>query len=270
MTARSTRPNRETSDFATVSFLVFGLLAATAATLVLWLGRNVAFWHDDCDFVQHRSLADPLGLFVPHNDHAVALPAAAYRAVVDVAGTGSYLPFLALVQVAHIATAAGLLAVLAARSVWLGLGAATLFLFLGSGADNLFWAFQITFVGSTAFGVWAIWAAERQRWPLAGMLLVGSVFCSLVGLAFIVAVGVTGLARPRRAVAWSLLPVGALSGWWILFALGWERPPDWAVYTYGSPLSLESWGHVPGYVFEATFRTVAAVSGLDLGLAFLS
>jgi hypothetical protein len=250
-------------------YLVFGLLAAAAAASVLWLGRDTSFWHDDCDFLHHRFLTDPLGLFVPHNDHAVVLPATAYRIVVAVAGTGSYLPFLALVQVAHIATAAGLYGVIARRSVWLGLGAAALFLFLGSGADNLFWAFQITFVGSTAFGVWALWAAERDRWPLAGTLLVGSVFCSLVGLAFVAAVAVIGLSRRQRSASWVALPVVTLGAWWLIFARGWERPPDWAVYTYGSPTSLESWRHVPGYAFEAAFRTVADVSGLDLGLALL-
>jgi hypothetical protein len=249
--------------------LILPLLAATEAILVLWLGRNASFWHDDCDFLHHRSLADPLSLFVPHNDHAVALPAIAYQAIVDALGTGSYLPFLALVQVAHITTAAGLFAILATRSTWLGLGAAGLFLFLGSGADNLFWAFQITFVGSTAFGVWALWAAERDRWSLAGVLLVGSVFCSLVGVAFVVAVAVVGISRGGRGVAWVALPVVTLGVWWLIFGFGWERPPDWAVYTYGSPLGLDSWKRVPGYVFEATFRTVAEVSGLDLGLAFL-
>ena len=249
--------------------LLFALISLAAAGLVIWLGRETSFWHDDCDFLHHRSLADPLSLFVPHNDHAVVLPAIAFRIVADLAGTGSYVPFLALAQVAHVATAAGLFAILAARSVWLGLGAATLLLFLGSGADNLFWAFQITFLGSTAFGVWALWAAERDRWRLAGGLLVGSVFCSLVGLAFIAAVAAVGLARRRREVAWVALPVVLLVAWWATFARGWERPPDWAVYAYGSPLEAESWILVPRYVFQATLSTVADVSGQNLGLAFL-
>ena len=249
--------------------LGFGALAIAATSLILWHGRATSFWHDECDFLHHRSLTEPLSLFVPHNDHAVVLPAAAYRVLVELVGTGSYLPFLALVQIAHVATAAGLLATLAQRSVWLGLGAATLFLFLGSGADNLFWAFQITFVGSCAFGVWGLWAATRNRWTLAGVLLLGSVFCSLVGLAFVTAAVAVALSRRKRRAVWVALPVIGLGAWWWVFARGWERPPDWAVYPYGSPVSLESWSHVPAFVFEAAFRTVAQLSGQDLGLAFL-
>ena len=249
--------------------VAFGILAAAAVIFILTAGQGTGFWHDDCDFLHHRSLTDPWGLFIPHNDHAVVLPAIAYRAVADVAGTGSYMPFLALVQVAHIATAAGLFAVLQQRSAWLALGAAALLLFLGSGADNLFWAFQITFLGSTAFGVAAIWSADRDRWPLAGVLLVGSVFCSLVGVAFVVAASAIGASRRRREAWWLALPTVLLSAWWWIFARSWERPPDWATYAYGSPLSGDSWSRVPAFVFEAALRSVAHISGLNLGLVFL-
>ena len=35
-------------------------------------------------------------------------------------------------------------------------------LFLGSGSENLFWAFQMAFVGSVAFGLWGLVALERS------------------------------------------------------------------------------------------------------------
>ena len=251
-----------------VQALVVGA-AATASVAITSLGNGTSFWHDECDFLHHRSLHDPIGLFTPHNDHAVAIPAAAYRLVVDVAGTGSYLPFLGLLLIAHVATAAGVFAVLGSRSAWAGLGAAVVLLFLGSGADNLFWAFQVTFVGSTAFGVWGLWAAQRGRWGVAALVLTGSVFCSLVGVAFVAAAAAYGIAARTRSTAWLLLPAGALAGWWLLFARGWTRPPDWAVYEVGSPTRLESWLHVPSFVFEAIVRTVEGVSGLPLALAFI-
>ena len=252
-----------------LGFVAFVLLAFGGASGVLWLGRNASFWHDECDFLHHRSLAEPLSLFVPHNDHAVVIPAAAYRAVVDLFGTESYVPFLALVLVAHVATATGLLAMLAPRSIWLGLGAATLFLFFGSGAENLFWGFQITFVGSTAFGVWALWAAERDRWRLAAAMLAASVFCSLIGVAFVVAAGVIGLLDKCRGVAWVSLPLILLAAWWMAFGLGWERPSDWAVYEYGSAIDVNSWRLVPRYILQATFLVGSAVSGFPIALAFL-
>ena len=247
--------------------LAFGVVAAAAGALILWLGRGGWFFHDDCDFLHHRSLAEPVSLFVPHNEHAVVLPAVAYRAVADLAGAESYLPFLALLVAAHIATAAGLFAILRAQSVSLALGAAGLFIFFGSGADNLFWAFQITFIGSTAFGVWGLWAALRDRWRLASILLVGSVFSSLVGLPFLIAVAVLAWFRRRRELAWLLLPILLLAGWWWTFARGWVRPPDWAADAYGSPLNLESWAGVPVFLFEAAAWTIADVTGQGLAFA---
>ena len=54
----------------------------------------------------------------------------------------------------HVISAAGLLVLLRRHIPAAGAMAATvLFLFLGSGFDNLLWAFQIGFVGSVAFGV---------------------------------------------------------------------------------------------------------------------
>jgi len=251
------------------AWFAFASLAVSAAAITLWLGRGASFWHDECDFLHHRTLADPLSLLVPHNDHAVVLPAVVYRVIVDVVGTANYLPYLALLQAAHVATAAGLFAILLPRSAWLALGAAAVFLVLGSGADNLFWAFQITFVGSTAFGTWALWAAERGRWSLASALLAGSLFSSLVGVPFLIAAGVIALARDRQAIVWLGLPAGLLGGWWAVFGRGWVRPPDWATTEYGSPASIDSWSLVPGYLVKATMTTLAGVSGQGYGGAVL-
>ena len=251
------------------TWLAFASLAVATFAFELWLGRDASFWHDECDFLHHRALADPLTWFIPHNDHAVVLPAVAYRILVDLAGTKDYLPFLALLQVAHITTAAGLFAILLPRSALLAFGAAAVFLLLGSGGDNLFWAFQITFVGSTAFGTWALWAAERRRWTLASALLVGSVFCSLVGVPFLLAAGVIALARERRGIVWLVPPTVLLVVWWAIFGRGWVRPAAWATTEFGSPASIESWSLVPGYVVKATMTTLAGLSGQGYGGAVL-
>jgi hypothetical protein len=244
--------------------IILGVAAFLAVALIFSLAGNVSFWHDECDFLHHRSLADPIGLFTPHNDHPVALSAAMYRVVVDLFGTQSYAPYLGLVLIAHVATTTGLFVLIRQDRLWAGLGAAVVLLFLGTGGGNLFWAFQITFVGSTAFGVWALWAADRNRWGSAGAMFTAAIFCSLTGAAFLAGGIAIAAHRQIRGAWWLTAPVAALGIWWVVFARDWVRPPDWAVYDYGSPGDLSSWAGVPLYVFQSVFEVVSDISGLRI------
>ena len=82
----------------------------------------------------------------------------------------------------------------------------------GTGYQNLLWAFQIGFVGSTAAGLWAMIMFERtgRRASAAGMvLLLAAVMSSGIGLVYSAVVAATLLADPARRgrIAW-LVPVG--------------------------------------------------------------
>jgi hypothetical protein len=244
------------------AWFLIGIGAALAVALVYWLAGGVSFWHDECDFLHHRSLADPLGLFAPHNYHPVALAAATYRITVGLFGTATYIPYLALLLLFHVGTAVGLYALLRRERLWMAVAATLLLLFLGSGGDNMFWAFQITFVGSTALGTWGLWAADRRRWAVAAALFTGAVFCSLTGVAFLAGGIAIAAYRRDRGGAWLATPVIVLALWWVAFARDWVRPPDWAFYEAGSLTSASSWSAVPGFVLESVFKVVGNVSGL--------
>ena len=75
----------------------------------------------------------------------------------------SYLPYLAQVIALHLAAVTGAYVLMRRR---VGPFAATLLalplLLLGAGAENLFWAFQTGFVGSVAFGIWALVLIEQR------------------------------------------------------------------------------------------------------------
>ena len=234
-------------------WLIFAVFAASASLTILWLGRNLTFFFDECDFLHGRDVLSLASLLAPHNEHWVTLPFLAYSGVRAAFGTGSYLPFLALLLVVHVWTAAGLMRLI--RPPVLGLALTCLFLFLGSGYENQFWAFQITFVGATGFGVWALVVA-RERPILSAVLLTAGVATALIALAFIPAAAVL----MRRRAAWLLLPLAAFVPWYLAFGQS-------AVEQRGDSVTVESLARVPAYVLTGVQYVAARMSGLGPDLA---
>ena len=143
--------------------MAFGIIAIVAFAALLWLGRGMTFFADEWAFIETRSLGDPRSWFVPHNEHWVTIPVLLYRTVVETVGIGSYVPYLVVLLVLHVAVAA-LVYRLTLRSAGprFALVAATIALFLGGGFENLYWGFQISFVGSTLFGLIAMEVTDGE------------------------------------------------------------------------------------------------------------
>src|SRR4029077_14877446 len=118
----------------------------------------------------------------PHNEHWSTVPVLVCRALVETVGLGSYMPYLALLIGIHLLVAA-LVFVLVQRSCggWLALAASVDVLFLGSGFENLYWAFQIGFVGALAAGLAAILVFDAS--PLTPRRALGGALLLLVSLA---------------------------------------------------------------------------------------
>jgi hypothetical protein len=140
-------------------------------------------------------------------------------------GLRSYLPYLAVLLALHAANVVLLFELVRRRAGDLiGLACAAVLLVLGSGWENLLWAFQVSFVGSVAFGLGMLLALDgrpaRWRMPLATALLTGSLMFSGVGLFFGVAAAVilVATADRRKELVW-LVPVAIAFGAWFL-ALG--------------------------------------------------
>jgi hypothetical protein len=116
--------------------------------------------------------------------------------------------------------AAGAIFVLVRRSSGsiVALLAAGLFLLLGSAYQNLFWAFQIGFVGSTAAGLWALVALDRDRPRLAALLFLIAVASSTMGLPFVVVGGIELILdrRRRRQVGWLVAVAAAFVVWFLV------------------------------------------------------
>jgi hypothetical protein len=241
----------------TRSDVPFIVLALGSGVFVLYLGRSLTFWWDEWSFITMR----PSGtdFLRPHNEHWVTLPLALYRVTLDLVGLGSYLPYLTEVVVLHLAAVCGAYVLIRRRAGWLAATAlATLLLLIGSGSENLFWAFQTGFVGSVMFGVWALVVVEHSsRWriPIATSFLLAALMCSGIGLVFLVVFAVrTALDREVGFSAFAIaVPSIAYVAWHIAFRSD-------AASTDGL--------NGPHWVLRFVVRGVGYATGEVLGLGF--
>lgn len=184
------------------SAIAFAGAAVVAAITIMVLNRRQWFFLDDFLFAFERDLSDPVGLFRPHFGHLTALPAAAFQAIYEVVGLHAYWPYQLAVVATHVAVAALLRSVMLRSRVEpvLATSASILFLFFGSGRENLMWAFQTTLAGSIAFGLAALLVADHdgesdRRDGVAGLLLCGAALCSNLGPFFAGVVAVAVVVR---------------------------------------------------------------------------
>jgi hypothetical protein len=229
----------------------FVAVAAIAASVIVWIGRDLSFFHDEWAFIVHRDLT-PRSILEPHAEHLSATLVIAYRILVETVGTATYAPYLGALLALHLAVGGMVFALVrreAGRS-W-ALGAMLLFLLFGAGGENILWAFQMGFVGAMAAGTGAIIVAPRQP-ALAAVLLCLGVATSGVALAFVVGTAVQLLLTRPRASAWLALPLGGYQLWYVAIGSG-------AVGAHRSP-SLEG---VPEFVATGIAATAAGVLGTE-------
>ncbi|MBF8289554.1 MAG: hypothetical protein HW391_522 [Chloroflexi bacterium] len=252
---------------------VFLVLAAAALGTILWFGRGLTFWSDEWAFITDRSLGDPGTWWAPHNEHWSTVAILAYRALIETVGLRSYVPYLLLVAVLHV-----LVAWMIFRIVDRGVGpraalaAASVVLFFGAGFENLYWGFQIGFVGAMLAGLVALDALDQApttpRAVLAAMALLIGVMTSGVGLFFIAAAGFMLLVEPaRRRSLWVVaVPSGAYAAWFLLVGRS-------GIGVFREPLAPSSLAAIPSFIFggfEAALGAATGLAALGPGLVVLA
>jgi hypothetical protein len=245
-------------------------VAAAIGTLVLLplLGAGMTFFSDEWAFIQTRTLGDPVSWLPPHNEHWATVPIVVYRLLVETVGLVSYVHYLALLAAVHV-TVAALVYTMVRQSAGKGpaVAAGLLVLFLGSGFENLFWAFQIGFLGSIAAGLGALIAFERpsrRRVALGVVLVLTSLASSGIGLVFAFVVAMDLVLDPKRRLLVTTLNVPAIAYalWYVTFGrLG--------ISGQRNPLSLSAAADVPGFVTQGLQSAAGAVTGLGAGLGFI-
>jgi hypothetical protein len=204
-----------------VARLGFWTLSALGFGVLMVLGSAATFRLDDWDFVVNRSLGDPTSWMIPFNEQWLAVPVVIFRVLFEAVGMHSYLPYLAVLLIAHLATAFAVFRIISRLSgEFPALLAGTVVIFLGVSGENLHHAFQISTVLATACGVLAIDAlALRNRPAVAAGLLLVAVASHAIGAVFLGVSVVVAIASERRALPWLILPLAALAAWFVAFDL---------------------------------------------------
>jgi hypothetical protein len=192
--------------------------AIVALVLLVWLGRDMTFYHDEYTFILLRDLS-LRGILAPHNEHLSATLVILYRVLLGTVGMASYWPYLGVTFALHLAVS-GIVYVVVRRLTSAGwaLGAMAVMLVLGAGGDDILWAFQSGTVGAVAAGMAAIVVAPRRPRLAAGLMTV-AMATSGASLAFLVGTAAhLALTRPR-ALVWLAVPVALYVVWFVAFGI---------------------------------------------------
>ena len=225
------------------------LLAVAALPILVWLGRDMTFYHDEYAFLLLRDLSVQ-GIFAPHNEHLSATLVILYRVLLGTVGMVSYWPYLAVTFALHLVVA-GIVFVVVRRETTRAAGRSARWRSCSSSARAATTSCgrsSPATIGATAAGMAAIVVAPRRP-AVAAVLLTIALATSGVGLAFLVGTGLHLLLTRPRALAWLALPVGLYLAWLVVF--GAQR-----MQALRQP-SLEG---VPEYVLSGLAASAAGVA----------
>jgi len=206
---------------------VFVLVETGAFVFYLVLARTQWFFADEWEFLASRGL-NRGDLLRAHFGHWVAVPIVVYRVLWAVLGLRSYLPYVGVAIGLHLAAAALLRVVMRRAGVrpWTATAVASVFVLFGAGAQDVLWAFQITFTGALVFGLVQLLlvdhdgGVDRRDWLgiAAGML---GLMCSGVAVTMIVVVAIAALLRRSwRVAALHSTPILVYAAWWLHYSHG--------------------------------------------------
>jgi len=257
--------------------VVLGLSALVFAA-VLYLTSYKNFFYDEWDFITSARPWNLNLLLLPHNEHWVTIPILVWKLLFVTVGLKSHIPYQAALLVTHVAAVLLLFVLIRRRSGDLpAFGAAVILLVLGSGWLNIVWAFQISFVGSVAFGVLAMLILEGEARLLrilsVSAALLCSLMCSGVGLAFLCAVAVQVLADRRWRYLWAFaLPVVAFGVWFLTYGAELPGTPGapcptclpkgFGANAHHGQITVAYIESLAGFVFTGLQATAAGVLGI--------
>ncbi|HMK98127.1 MAG TPA: hypothetical protein VK425_11315 [Acidimicrobiales bacterium] len=242
---------------------------AGALAFWAWLDRGLWFFGDEWEFLVNRGLAyapsSRHSIWFPHNEHWSALPVLLWRILFNLWHLGSYWPYLVPVLLAHV----GIMHLLWRLSLrngagpWISTVAVGLLGFLGAGAEDLAWAFQIGFVGSVLFGLLAfefldLPAPGAARQYCASVALLAALMCSTIGDSMLVGAAFLAFARlpARRASIVIGPPLAAYLLWFATIGrLGLAEHSD--------RFPLSTFTGVPAYVWTGLSSALGQVFNLS-------
>jgi len=233
-----------------------------AFALLLYFDRHLWFMGDIFEFFARMQPGHSLSLLTPHNEHWTTIPILLDLALYKLVGLRSYLPYIGLEIAAHVLVAHLLWRWMRRLGAdpWIATGLASVFLVLGAGAENLTYAFQLSYVLPIAIGLLGAFVVDRPDgsarrdalyWPFG----LAAIMCSGVGVYMVALAGLIALLRrgwPATARVVSV-PAAVYLAWLAVFGRG-------ALSTTPAPkgeLTL-----LPQYVWNGMTGAVDATTGL--------
>ena len=209
---------RWTAERAAVA--AFAVLLAVAFFVLAWFGRKQWFRQDDWG-VLTRNLGSVDGLFRPQNEHWSTFPLIVYHVLYWAFGL-HYRAYQICTIALHLTVVALLRVIMRRAGVgpWFATIVAGVFVFFGSGRDNILLAIQISMVGSVVFGICQLLCADRDgrfnRRDAAGLGFGAlGILASGVGPIMVIIVGISVFFRRGwRMAALHTAPLAAMYGLW--------------------------------------------------------
>lgn len=238
------------------TLLFCAAVALSGGVLLAWLS-DLTFWRDEWAFILNRRGSGIDTYLDPFVEQLLAIPVASYKLLIALFGIESPIPFQVASTLVFLASVVVLWIYLRRRvGEWLALAGVLPILFLGPSWDDLLFPFQISFFGSMACGIGALLALERSDRRgdvIACALLAVGLFCSHVGIPFVVAATVdVGLTRERFRRAFVVAIPTAL---WLVWYLGWGRDAQ-------NFVSFHNFSTLPGYVADGFSSSLSTLLGL--------
>ncbi len=224
MRSRASSGGRTTSG----STLAFLLALVVGLAVLEFYARHFWFFGDEFAFLFTHRISDLNGphavldqLFRPHNEHPSLLPQLWYWLADSLWGLRTYWPYATAAIVVHlgVCTMVWRLMLVVGVARWIAFGFGCLLIFFGPGWENIFWGFQVGFMGSVFFGLAAILVANHagghwRRDVSAVALGIAAVSCSGVGVSMCVGLAVVLiLRRGFRGLLLAAIPLAVFAVW---------------------------------------------------------
>lgn len=197
--------------------------------MVTIVGSRLVFFGDEWTFLIERHGLTAATFLAPHNEHLSAVPVLVYLVLRGTIGMSSYLPYMALVAAVNAAIGFCLFLLIKRRAGTLvALAGCVLFLLMGRGYEDVFWAFQVGWDTALLGGLVAFLLIEdpapltlrRQVAILLALLLcVGSSGAGLV----LFALGAVSLLQRTRRRPWETWPAAIPALLYVAWYLAWGR-----------------------------------------------
>lgn len=208
-----------------VAAFFFGMLLQSYI-LIEFASRHW-FVGDDWDFLFLRGVVpeQSRGIWAPHNSHISVLPVVVYRALFEVFGLRSYLPYALVTIGFHIGISLLLFLLLrrCGASPWIAVASSWLILFMGAGGDALLVAAAMNHLGSLVVALAAVWAMLRWEFAprallAASALSLGSVLFSNTGVSAVCFVALVAVIfrGPTVALRVAAPPAATFVAWYLI------------------------------------------------------